>query len=94
MLSRLNDVLASALPVVCVVACSSLVAVFIVAWLVREVAVRAIERATPDQVAAVIVALTGLVSPFCWIWPWSGKIRRSVDNNEDLSAREARHGTR
>jgi hypothetical protein len=81
--SRLNDVLASALPVVCVVAGSSLVAVLIVVWLVHAIAVRAIEKAPPDQIAAVVAALTGLVSPLRWIWPWSGMSRRSVDNAKE-----------
>ena len=88
MLSRLNDLVASALPMVCVIAGSSLVVVLIVALLVREIAIRAIERATPDQVPAVIAALTGLITPFRWIWPWSAKpsalrsrtTRKALDN--------------
>ena len=87
MLLYLNDVLASALPVACVVAGSSLVVVLIVAWLVRDVAVRAIAKATPDQLAPVITALAGLVSPFHQIWPWSGKTQRPADDSKDRPSR-------
>jgi hypothetical protein len=73
MLSRLSDVLAGLLPVVCVVAVSSLAAVVTVALLVRDVAARAIEKAAPDQVAAVVIAVAALVGPFRWLWPWSGR---------------------
>jgi hypothetical protein len=94
MLSRLNDALANALPVLCVVAGSSLIVIFIVAWLVREVAVRAIEKAAPDQVVAVIIALAGLVSPFRWIWPWSGKAQRLMDNDKDRPSAGGSHEAR
>lgn len=73
MLSCLNDVVASALPAVCVVAGTSLVVIIVVARLVRDVALRAIEKTAPDQVAAVVTALTDLASPFRWLWPWSRK---------------------
>jgi hypothetical protein len=69
MLSMVSDPAASMLPVVCVVAVSSLAAVAIVAWLVRGITLRAIAKAPPDQAAAVIDALAGLVSPFRWLWP-------------------------
>jgi hypothetical protein len=84
MLSGASGLVASALPVVCVIAGTSLVALAIVAWLVRDVAVRAIARAKPDQVAAVIVALASLITPFHWIWPWSARTRtarRQEDND-------------
>jgi hypothetical protein len=92
--SRLNDLLASAFPVVCVVAGSSLIAVFIVAWLVRGVAERAIEKASPDQVAAVLRALPGLIIPFRGIWPWSGKSPQPIDADEDRTGRGAAGETR
>jgi hypothetical protein len=90
MLSGLNDVLVSALPVVCVVAGTSLAVVLVIAWLVRDLGIRAIAKAAPDQVAAVVGALPGLVSPFRWIWPWSRKIparrREGVDERTGPSA--------
>jgi hypothetical protein len=74
------------LPVVCVIAVSSLAAIVVLAWLVREVAARAIEKAAPDQVAAVVSALAGLVSPFRWIWPWAARMRISPRHaNNDAS---------
>ena len=71
--SRAEDPFTSVLPVVCVVAVSAVAVVIVVAWLVREVALRAIEKSTPDQVASVVLALAALVSPFRWIWPWSDR---------------------
>jgi hypothetical protein len=73
MLSEVSGLVESALPVVGVITAGSLVAFAILAWLVREVAVRAIEKATPEQVAAVVIAVAELVSPLRWIWPWSAK---------------------
>src|SRR5258708_7909494 len=73
LLSGMRDPVASALPLVCVIAVSAVVVVGIVAWLVREVALRAIEKSEPTQVAAVVLALAALVSPFRWIWPWSSR---------------------
>lgn len=84
MLSAASNLVAGAPPAVWVVAGTALVMVAIVAWVVREVAVRAIDKASPHEVAAVISALASLVSAFRWVWPWSAKAttpRRQGDND-------------
>ncbi|MGH3159844.1 MAG: hypothetical protein ACRDNF_25170 [Streptosporangiaceae bacterium] len=69
---------ASALPVTIVIACTSLVAIAISAWLVRDVARRAIERTSPDKVPAVVQALGSLLHPLRLFLPWSGR-RAALD---------------
>jgi hypothetical protein len=63
----------SALPVIIVVACTAIVAIAISAWLVRDVARRAIERTSPDKVPAVVLALGSLLHPLHLFLPWSGR---------------------
>jgi hypothetical protein len=65
--------LGSALPVVVVIAVASIAALGIVAWLVRDVARRAIERTSPDKVDAVVRALGSLWEPLRGFVPWSGR---------------------
>jgi hypothetical protein len=60
-----------ALPVILVIAGTTIVALGIAAWLVREVALRAIERTSPDKVPAVVQALAALLHPFRLFLPWS-----------------------
>jgi hypothetical protein len=67
-----NDV-ASALPVIIVISCTAIVAIAISAWLVRDVAHRAIERTSPDNVPAVVLALSALLHPLRLFLPWSGR---------------------
>ena len=65
--------IASALPVIIVVACTAIVAIAISAWLVRDVAHRAIERTSPEKVPAVVLALGSLLHPLRLFLPWSGR---------------------
>lgn len=71
MLTRVYGLAAGIMPAVCVVAVCAVVTIAIVAWLVRDLGHRAIDKSAPDQVAAVLLALAALVGPFRWIWPWS-----------------------
>jgi hypothetical protein len=64
---------ASALPVIIVIACTAIVAIAISAWLVRDVAHQAIERTSPDKVPAVVLALGALLHPLRLFLPWSGR---------------------
>lgn len=64
---------ASALPVIIVVACTTIIAIAISAWLVRDVAHRAIERTSPDNVPAVVLALGALLHPLRLFLPWSSR---------------------
>jgi hypothetical protein len=66
----ISDV-ASALPVIIVIACTAIVAIAISAWLVHDVAHRAIERSSPDKVPAVVLALGSLLHPLRLFLPWS-----------------------
>jgi hypothetical protein len=59
------------LPVVIVLAVSSVIAIAIAAWLVYQVARRAIDKTTPEGVAAVILALATLLNPLRLFLPWS-----------------------
>jgi len=63
---------ANTLPVIIVIACTAIVAIAISAWLIRDVAHRAIERSSPDKVPAVLVALGSLLYPLRLFLPWSG----------------------
>jgi hypothetical protein len=76
--------LGSALPVVVVIAVASIAALGIVAWLVRDVARRAIERTSPDKVDAVVRALGSLWEPLRGFVPWSGRA--------DMADHPPRHG--
>src|SRR5437660_11255254 len=62
---------ASALPVIIVIACTAIVGIAISAWLVRDVAHQAIKRTTPDKVPAVVLALGALLHPLRLFLPWS-----------------------
>jgi hypothetical protein len=63
----------SALPVAIVVACTAIVCLGIAAWLVREVALRAIDRSSPEKVAAVVQALGSILRALGVFLPWSGR---------------------
>jgi hypothetical protein len=62
--------IAGALPVVIVIATSTVIAIAIAAWLVYQVALRAIDKAPPEGVAAVILALGALLNPLRLFLPW------------------------
>lgn len=59
------------LSVIIVIAVSGIAAMIIAAWLVYQVARRAIDKATPDGVAAVVLALAALLNPLRQFLPWS-----------------------
>lgn len=63
------------LPVVIVIAVTVVVTIVIAAWLVRDVARKAIDKTTPEGVAPVVAALGALLSPLRLFLPWS----RAVD---------------
>lgn len=56
-----------------VVAVTVIVAIAIAAWLVREVARRAIDKASPETVASVITALGVLLYSLRSFLPWSSR---------------------
>ncbi len=58
---------------VIVIACSAVAAVAVAAWLVYQIARRAIEKTTPEGVPSVILALASLIDPFHRFLPWSGR---------------------
>lgn len=62
--------ISSALPVVIVISASGIVTMAITAWLVNAVARRAIEKASPGDVAPVILALSALLNPLRGFMSW------------------------
>lgn len=58
------------LPVIIVIAASAVVAIAIAAWLVHQVARRAIDKVPPEGVAPVILALGALLNPLRLFLPW------------------------
>jgi len=71
------DWIFSPMPVIIVIAVSGVVALAIGARLVRDVAHMAIEKATPEGVPAVVVALSSLLRPLRMFLPWSSREERS-----------------
>jgi hypothetical protein len=61
------------LPVIIVIAVSTIAAIAIAAWLVNQVARRAIDKATPEEVAPVILALGALLNPLQLFLPWRAR---------------------
>ena len=59
------------LPVVIVIAASAIATAVIGAWLVHQVASKALDKTTPDGVAQVILALGSLLHPLGLYLPWS-----------------------
>jgi hypothetical protein len=82
--------IASALPVIIVIACTAIIGIAISAWLVRDVAHQAIKRTTPDKVPSVVLALGALLHPLRLFLPWSGgragpgMLRNDGDQGEAL----------
>jgi len=71
--TRLADPISGALPVIIVIAVSTLVAITIAAWLVYQVARRAIDKVPPEGVATVILALGALLNPLRLFLPWPNR---------------------
>jgi len=81
---QLAPYLASALPVVLVIAGTAIAAIAISAWLVRDVAHKALDRTCPEKVPAVVVALGSLLRSLPQFLPWTNRSSRS--NGEVLTA--------
>jgi hypothetical protein len=56
-----------------VIAASAVAVAVIAAWLAYQVAKRAIDKATPEGVASVVLALASLIDPLHKFLPWSGR---------------------
>jgi hypothetical protein len=61
------------LPVVAVIAVAAVAAIAISAWLVLAVARRAIEKADPESIASVVLALGALLNPIRLFFPWNSR---------------------
>ena len=72
MFPEAQDSVSAALPAIVVIALSSIAAIAIAAWLVREVARRAIDKTTPEDVASVVHELGALLNPLRLFLPWAG----------------------
>jgi hypothetical protein len=67
------NLFSGALPVVIVIAVSALAMAAMAAWLVHDVARKAIDKTTPEGVAQVVGALADLLSPLQSYLPWSNR---------------------
>jgi hypothetical protein len=87
-----------ALPVVVVIAVTTILALAIAACLILSIARRAIDRTSPDEVPDVILALTAMLGQLADYLPWSGQkglakssprdSRAQITNNADASLPE------
>lgn len=69
--TRTTYLMPGMLTVTIVIAVSAVTAIAITAWLVHQVARRAIDKTTPEGVAPVILALGALLNPLRLFLPWS-----------------------
>jgi hypothetical protein len=61
------------------VTAASVVAVAaIVGCVAHRIALRAIDKAAPEQIPQVILAIGTLISSFRWIWPRLGRSRHAL----------------
>lgn len=67
-----DSALSAALPDVLVIAVSTVLVIAIAAWLAHDIARRAIDRANPDEVSAVVGALAAVLTTLGAYLPWSG----------------------
>ena len=65
-------VASGALPIVVVIAVSCVVALFIAAWVVRDVARLAIQRSDEQDIPRVLAALGGWLEQLRLFLPWQG----------------------
>lgn len=72
------------LPTILVIAVSVLVAIAILAWLAHSIACRAIDKATPDSVAPVLLALSALMGALRLFLPWS-RLRDPIQPLGDIT---------
>lgn len=68
--TRTGYPISGVLPVIIVIAVSAVAAIAIAAWLVNQVARRAINKVSPEGVAPVILALGALLNPLRLFLPW------------------------
>lgn len=82
------SLIASSLPVILVMAFSTIVTITIVAWVIHKIACKAIEKASPDSVASVLFALGSLLGAMRFFLPWSslGGTTRSRESLNSLMA--------
>jgi hypothetical protein len=71
--TRTDYPISGVFPVIVVMAVSAVAAIAIAAWLVHQVARRAIDKVPPEEVAPVILALGALLNPLRLFLPWSGR---------------------
>ena len=83
MSTRAIYLISDPLPVVIVIAASTIVTAAIGAWLVHQVASKALDKTTPEGVAQVILALGGLLRPLGLYLPWSRQ-KTSPGSSEPL----------
>jgi len=65
-----------------VIAVSALAAIAITAWVLHQIARRALDKTTPDGVESVILALSALVEPFRMFLPWSQRGRSGLPKDD------------
>jgi len=78
------------LTVTIVIAVSTVTTIAIAAWLVHQVARRAIDKTTPEGVAPVILALGALLNPLRLFLPWTNP--SASPQSQTRKDNEARRG--
>lgn len=81
-----------ALAITVVLALAAIVAIAISAWLVHDVAREAMKRTSPENVAAVVLALAALLRPLALYLPWFGGMGRRRSRDELRAATRAAGG--
>jgi hypothetical protein len=71
---------ASVVPAICVTAASVVAVAAIVGCVVHRIALRAIDKAAPEQIPQVVLAISALISSFRWIWPRLAQSRHALDD--------------
>lgn len=67
-----------ALPIVAVIAISAIVALWIAAWLIRDVARVALQNSSQAEIPRVLLALGSLLDQLRQFLPWQSVGRRSI----------------
>jgi nitrate/nitrite transporter NarK len=71
---QLATYLGTAFPVMLVIAGTVIAVIAISAWLVRDVAHKALDRTSPERVPAVVLALGSLLRSLPQFLPWSSRL--------------------
>ena len=81
----------SSLSVILVISVSTISTTAIAAWLVHKDACRAIDKASPESVAPVVLALGALLSSLRPVLPWFGPRTLATPTRDESSSAQMPH---